>query len=380
MQTTSQADLNVLLDGDPEVIQQMLTKLRSDVLAPATRKTYAEQWRLFLRWCVNEQEVPLPANPLTVARYLRDSALLKRPDGQDLYRFTTIQNWSISIDHYHAVQGLTKPSANDLVSLTLDVLRHTMDRPARKWRALSSRELFQLVRSIRVEETRSTVKAYRDRAILMLGYTGAFRRSELAALKIEDIRFADESMIVSVPKSKTDQNRDGQIKGFPYHENPQLCVPCYVLAYLAALTAQAAGVDELTKFTTDSLALNPNYHRCRGVKGFSQGKGEPLFRPLKSWKLCVVKSMVGRDIHTMLRDRLRPLGYDVSLYGSHTLRISFVTEALLLRSTDSEVMNQTGHKSAATLRIYTRHSDPLASNAVNNIWERVDDHFLELIA
>jgi integrase len=355
--------------------RELLARMRDDVLSFNTRKTYKEQWRLWERWSVRENEVTIPADPMAVVRYITEAVQRKRPDGSDHFAASTMSAWCTAIDYYHARLGYPPPGSTEPVMLILMWAAVTLTRAKRKWRALSSSDVLRVVREMDTEPYSTpghrnvrAMKAHRDACLFMLGFAGAFRRSELAAVTLGDLEFTREGLYVSIPRSKTDQTGEGAVKAFPLMEDPERCVPCYVVKQRRILEARTFDPMSLTSLLIELHSIGATAHVCQTPGTTRLALSEPLFRPYQKAG-AVPQRMVPQSIHLIVRERLRPLGYDLRFYGAHSLRIGFVTEALNNGATETEVMNQTQHKTSQMLREYYRRSAPLKNNAVNLLWK-----------
>lgn len=172
-----------------------------------------------------------------------------------------------------------------------------------------------------------TVAGLRDRAILLLGFTGAFRRSELSELNLENLRFTEECVIVSLARSKTNQLGQHEEKAIFYSPEAKVC----------PIRSLQAWVRQLGRETG------------------------PVFVSLRKGERVTQARLSDKSINAVVQ---RYLGPD---YSAHSLRASFVTVAKLAGADDSEVMNQTKHKTSAMIRRYTRIDDVRQHNAAQKL-------------
>jgi integrase len=172
----------------------------------------------------------------------------------------------------------------------------------------------------------------RDAALLALGFFGAFRRSELAALRLRDIDDNGDRMTITLTRSKTDQEGNGHVKAFVQRTDAAYCPVRLLRRWLSI-----RGTDDPTSF------VFVNVHRkgaigCRGLDG--------------------------KDVARRLKLRAERAGIDVSRLGGHSLRIGFVTEARRRGAVTSEIQRQTGHRTERMITHYTRTNDAFEMNAV----------------
>ena len=172
-------------------------------LAASTRGTYACGWRQWERWCRGRGIPPLPAPPEAVAAFLAERA-------EAGVHFSTLDCYCSGIAHRHRQEGLVDPTADFLVRRVRRGLRRTLGvAPIRQAHPLTVAELAQIVASIDTDEA----KDIRDRAILLLGYASAMRPGEISALNVEDLLRKPTGFLITIRRSKTDPDAQGQLVG-----------------------------------------------------------------------------------------------------------------------------------------------------------------------
>ena len=169
-----------------------------------TRKAYASDLRIFAKWCYDNNCPPLPAEASNVANFLASQA-------DTGLGASTLNRRLAAIRYAHKAKGFPTPTGDALVTATLKGIRRTQKRPVNKKAAATIDRIHRLLAQIDVESTIGK----RDHALLLLGFSGAFRRSELAALELSDIEFNDHGLTVTFRQSKTDQNALGQTIAIP---------------------------------------------------------------------------------------------------------------------------------------------------------------------
>ena len=178
-----------------------------------TRRAYHSDWQLFTGWCEARSLASLPADPSTVAAFLADLASSHKP--------STITRILASISVAHKSAGFQSPAASEIVHKTLRGIRRVSAtngvRTNRKDPVCVSR-LRQLAHTMPHD-----IRGIRDKAVLLVGFAGAFRRSELAGLNVADLQFKKDSVIVTVRRSKTDQTGQGMIKTIGKGANIETC-------------------------------------------------------------------------------------------------------------------------------------------------------------
>ena len=172
----------------------------------------------------------------------------------------------------------------------------------------------------------------RDRAIVLLGFAGAFRRSELAALEYSDLQFRDEGLLVRIGKSKTDQTGAGRVVGIPFGSHEGTCPVRAVKRWIE----QAV------------INTGPLFRRVYAGKHVGQE-----LEPQAIW--CVIRRVCAKA------------GLDPQRFGAHSLRAGMVTQAIRGGASDHAIMAQTGHKSSDMVRRYRRETDVFRDNAAGKL-------------
>jgi integrase len=173
----------------------------------------------------------------------------------------------------------------------------------------------------------------RDRALVTLGWLGAFRRSELVALDVGDVRFTDEGLIVRLATSKTDQEGQGVEKGIPYAGNPATCPVRSLRAWLEAARLESG----------------------------------PLFRPVTRHGQLGERRLSDRAVALVVKRLAARAGLEPAVFAGHSLRAGFATTAAQRGKSLDAIMRQTGHKSERVARGYIRHATLFTDNAATGL-------------
>ncbi len=195
--------------------------------ADSTLRGYKSDWRHFCHWCEGHSLCPLPASPESVASYIAECA--RR------LKVGSIQRRLNAIAEAHKAVGLDSPTSAGIVKNTLKGIKRTLGTAAvQKTPALTD--------DIRVMVSVADcgLIGLRDRALILLGFAGAFRRSELTGLDIEDCSFGRDGLTITLRRSKTDQEGQGRKIGIPYGSNPDTC-PVRVLQSWLETASIASG-------------------------------------------------------------------------------------------------------------------------------------------
>lgn len=308
--------------------------------AENTLRGYRSDWADFSDWCVHHRLAPLPATPETVALYMAALVTSGAASG-------TISRRLSSIRHRHLLAGVPEPTADPGVRHVMQGIRRTRQRPLDQATPLMPPVLFDvldaspltyLTKDKRRPPEPSLLGA-RDRALLMVGFVGALRRSELAAARVENLREHPHGLLLEIPRSKTNQTGDQpELVVLPQAKIPAHCPVVLLRAWL-----DLAGVHEGPLFR----AITPRGNRLR-----------PQTDPLSEDQINrIVQASVGRAGIDPDRDG----------YSAHSLRAGFATYAASRGISDRAIQNQTRHKHPSTVRIYTRHESAWTDNAATEL-------------
>jgi site-specific recombinase XerD len=276
-----------------------------------TQRAYKADLKDFNEWCETNGQVPFPVSPETLAAYVSHLA--------DTCKWATINRRLAAISKLHQLNNLDTPTQNRIFRIVMEGIKRTKGIRQKQAPAFKLNILKQLLRDFDIESSANL----RNKALLLLGFTGAFRRSELVALNVEDLNFTDDGLIVSLQKSKTNQYGDYEEKAIFYSPEAVLC----------PIRTLQIWIKRLEK-TTDALFI-----RVR--------KGDRLTTDRLTDKTVndLVKTYFGEE------------------FSAHSLRASFITIAKINGADDSEIMRQSKHKTSAMIQRYTRIEDIKKHNA-----------------
>jgi len=299
------APLSELVDGYTDAAQ-----------SKATKRSYSEDVRHF-----KLHGGTIPASPAMVAEYLATFA--------GSLAVATLQHRLIAIHRAHIDIGLPSPIMDRRVKQTMQGIRRTFGTTQRRVTALMKDDLLEMM--VHVEKEKP-MRAARDKAILLVGFAGAFRRSELVALQCEDITRYDGGMELLLRRSKTDQEGAGRTVVIPYAKGSRCPV----------------------KALTQWLEL----------AGISEG---PLFRQISRHdKLVGEKALTPQSVALVVKSAVRKMSGDGAAkdFAGHSLRAGYCTEAATVGLQPYQIREQTGHKSDTTLARYIR---PVAKRKIPSL-------------
>jgi len=283
--------------------------------APTTRLAYGTDFRIFSAWCRKRDLDPLPTLPATVAAYLAYEV------GQNL-RPSTLGRRLAAIQYAHQHAGHEPPTNAEAVKATLRGIRRTLGIARRRKAPATASMAKAMARSVP-----DSLVGIRDRAILLLGFAGAFRRSELVALDVTDIQPADCGLRVTIRRSKVDQEGEGAIIAIAPGSTD--CPTRALVAWLAA-----AGI----------------------VEG-------PVFRSINKAGKVSLARLCDRSVANIVKQYAERVGLDPKMFSGHSLRSGFLTSAAANGASIFKMMDVSRHKSADTLRGYVQDAELFKNHA-----------------
>jgi len=314
-----------ILPPTGDVVARLLTQAEASFRAAragSTIRAYTHDWQQFRAWCEANGFVSLPASPQTVILYSTD---LAKNHGK---RWNTLSRRIAAISQLHSQAGFESPTRSWAVKQFLQGLRRELGiAPVRK-RPVLVGDLQEILKQIP-----DSLLGKRDRALLLLGFSGAFRRSELVGLDAKDIEVQRAGIALTIGRSKTDQEGQGRILGIPY------------------------GIEEAT---CPIRALEA----WRNAAEIQSG---PLFRPVNRHGRVLASRLSGEGVAIVVKRYVEKLGYDPAHFAGHSLRAGLATSAAAAGKSERAIMNQTGHRSIMTVRRYIRDGNLFRENAADGL-------------
>lgn len=281
-----------------------------NALSDNTRRAYRTDLEHYIAW-----GVVIPSPPDMVASYLTSHA--------SSLSIATLQRRLVAIAKAHTMRGLADPTKSELVKLTLRGIRRIHGKPQSQVAALLRDDLILMLSCIP-----DTLKGKRDRALLLLGFCGALRRSELAAVRVEDLEFNSQGIILTIPRSKTDQTGQGRKIGIPKGRG-RICPVQSVNDWCWHLSA---------------------------------GTGA-AFPSITKGGVISDTALSSRAIANIIKHYAAKAGLDAARYSGHSLRSGLATSAAQHGISSWVIRRQTGHKSETMLARYIRDGDLFTNNA-----------------
>ncbi len=226
-------------DLDAETIRRVWAAVEGST-SSATKAAYRSDWARFSAWAAAGGHQVLPASPMLVAAYLTEAAEERKADGRPAFGAASLTRWASSINQVHTAAGFTAPGRSEVVRRALSGVRRTRKTPPKRRSPLLLADVRTLLEAMRpsMGVWPAGMAAHRDAALLLMGFAGAHRRSELTALRIGDVTVHPaDGLHVRVRSSKTDQEGQGTVRALPYGQDPQTCPPCALVRWRRLLLA-----------------------------------------------------------------------------------------------------------------------------------------------
>jgi site-specific recombinase XerD len=285
--------------------------------AANTVKAYRADWRHFSDWCAAEEVMALPAIPQTVALYITSLA------GHGV-KTSTIQRRMSAISQAHQMAGHESPTKSEVVRTVMKGIRRIHGTAQVGKAPVMTDDIRAMVGTLP-----DTLIGVRDRALLLVGFAGAFRRSELVSLDVRDVEFTREGVVITLRRSKTDQERQGRKVGIPYGSKPLTCPVRALMAWLEA-------------------------------SGITEGA---LFRSVNRHGQLQAGRLSDKAVALVVKRCAEVAGLDANKYAGHSLRAGLATSAAAAGVSERAIIAQTGHRSVSMVRRYIRDGSLFRENA-----------------
>jgi site-specific recombinase XerD len=285
--------------------------------SPATRRAYAACWKIFVTWCGERGADALRATETDIAAYLRERA-------ERGARIATVRKSLAAIAQVRRLAGAALDRDSRDLHFVLKALAREFGIAAEGRAELMTADIEAMLQALAGDG----LAQVRDRALLLMGFAGGFRRSELAALDVGDVAFQRDGVAVTIRRSKGDQEGRGQIVGIVYGRKDRTCP---VRALKRWLTAT----------------------------GLTEG---PLFRPIHRGRAGDHR-LGDRSIYDVVKGSARRAGLDAARIGAHSLRVGHVTQALANGADPLAAKAQLRHKRLDTTLGYNRRSAALKDSS-----------------
>ena len=316
--------MNEIITDIKALQEETVLKLQNSK-ANNTVRAYKSDFKDFGLFCAQNGFKSLPSEPKIVSLYL---TYLSTKD----IKMSTLKRRLVSIGVIHKIKGYYLDTKHPSIIENIMGIKRRKGNIQKGKKPLLINHLKDIINVIdEIKDNDS--KKFRDRSIILIGFSGGFRRNEIISLDYEDLEFVNEGLKINIKRSKTDQFGEGSTKALPYFSNSQYCPVTSINNWL-----------KLTKINNG-----------------------PLFRRfLKGSKLSNIR-LTDQTVALLIKKYLELAGIDSKDFSGHSLRSGFATSAAESGAEERSIMAMTGHKSTEMVRRYIKEANLFKNNALNNI-------------
>jgi site-specific recombinase XerD len=311
-----------------EHLDRLADDLDQNSIATNTRRSYLSDLASWLAFCERHRIDPLAAEPADVRRYLTQLGAVGGRKGAKL-KPKTAQRHLAAIAAAHRAAGHDFDTQHPIIKRTMNGILRTYGARQEGARALRAGDIEAICKTFSFDP-----RSIRNKAIILLGFAGGFRRSEIVALDVGDLAFEDKVLRITLRRSKTDQKGEGRTIVIMPGEKPETCAVAAVLTWLNKAEIEHEG-------------------------------DNPLFRPVGRSGVESTR-LSDKTVDRIVKLAARGAGLKES-YSAHSLRAGHVTEALAQGADRAAIKRQTGHRSDAMLDRYARETNLTANNSSSRI-------------
>jgi site-specific recombinase XerD len=290
-----------------------------------TVRAYKSDFNDFGLFCAQNRFKSLPSEPKIVSLYLTQLSTKN-------VKMSTIKRRLVSIGLIHKLKGHYLDTKHPLIVENLMGIKRRKGSIQNGKKPLLINNLKKIINVID-HQKKEKIKIFRDRTIILIGFSGGFRRNEIVSLDFDDLDFVDEGLKINIKRSKTDQFGAGSTKGLPYFENSQYCPVVSIQKWI-----------EISKINSGAI-----------FRRFTKGSN------------LSEKRLTDQTVALLIKEYLGLAGIDNKNYSGHSLRSGFATSAAEAGAEERTIMAMTGHKSTEMVRRYIKDANLFKNNALNKI-------------
>ena len=316
--------MNDIITDIKALQEETLLNLQSSK-ATNTVRAYKSDFKDFSLFCAQNGFKALPSEPKIVSLYL---TYLSTKD----IKMSTLKRRLVSIGVIHKLKGHYLDTKHPSIIENVMGIKRRKGSIQKGKKPILINDL-KLIIDVIDQEKNEDIKKLRDRSIILIGFSGGFRRNEIVALDYEDLDFVSEGLKIDIKRSKTDQFGEGSKKALPYFDNSQYCPVVSLQKWI-----------KISKINSGSL-----------FRRFSKGS-----------KLSENR-LTDQTVALLIKAYLQLAGIDSKNYSGHSLRSGFATSAAESGAEERSIMTMTGHKSTEMVRRYIKEANLFKNNALNKI-------------
>jgi len=278
-----------------------------------TIRAYKSDFIDFSNFCKKNNFKSLPADPKIVSFYITHLSSISK--------VSTLKRRLASISVVHKIKGFYIDIKHPLIIENFMGIQRKLGVFQKSKKPILINELKEIIKTIEITE-KNEIKKTRNKALILVGFAGGFRRSELVNIKLDDLEFTKEGLKIFIQRSKTDQSGEGMTKAIPYFKDKNLCPVVSIKNWI-----------ELIKNKTNFLIFD----------------------------------ISDKMVAVLIKKYLQKAGFDNTKYSGHSLRSGFATVAADHGADEKSIMNMTGHKSSTMVRRYIKETNLFKNNPLNKI-------------
>jgi site-specific recombinase XerD len=316
--------MNDIITDIKALQEETLLNLQSSK-AINTIRAYKSDFNDFSLFCAQNGFKSLPSDPNIVSLYLTHLSTKEA-------KMSTLKRRLVSIGVIHKLKGYYLDTKHPSIIENIMGIKRRKGSNQKGKKPILINSLKQIINAID-EQNKQEIKKFRDRTIILIGFSGGFRRNEIVSLDYEDLDFVQEGLKINIRRSKTDQFGEGSVKALPYFDSSQYCPVISLKKWI-----------EISKI-----------------------KSGPLFRRFTKGSNLSENRLTDQTVALLIKEYLILAGIESKNYSGHSLRSGFATSAAESGVEERSIMAMTGHKSTEMVRRYIKEANLFKNNALNKI-------------
>ena len=316
--------MNEIITDIKALQEETLLNLQSSK-AKNTIRAYKSDFKDFGLFCAQNGFKSLPSEPKIVSLYLTYLSIKEA-------KMSTLKRRLVSIGVIHRLKGHYLDTKHPSIIENIMGIKRRKGSIQKGKKPLLINNLKQLINVID-QQNNQDIKKLRDRSIILIGFSGGFRRNEIVSLDYDDLDFVEEGLKIQIRRSKTDQFGEGSVKALPYFDSSKYCPVVSLKNWI-----------EISKIDSG-----------------------PLFRRFVKGSKLSKNRLTDQTVALLIKEYLKLAGIESKNYSGHSLRSGFATSAAESGAEERSIMAMTGHKSTEMVRRYIKEANLFKNNALNKI-------------
>ncbi len=315
--------MNELVTDVKKLHEETLNNLKSSK-ANNTLRAYKSDFKHFGVFCAKHGFSSMPTQPKIVSLYLTHLSTNSK--------VSTLRRRLVSLGVVHKLRGHYLDTKHPIIIENLMGIKRKKGSIQKSKKPILINHLKQIINVIDDQKIEK-IKKLRDRTLILIGFGGGFRRTELISINYEDLDFVEEGVKITLKRSKTDQFGEGMMKGLPYFTNEKYCPVTSLKNWI----------------------------------NLSKIKNGPIFRRFAKSSILTKHRLSDQSVALLIKDYLRLAGIENQNFSGHSLRSGFATVAAESGADERSIMSMTGHKSSQMVRRYIKEANLFKNNALNKV-------------